>query len=186
MKPRITVLLLFIPALLLALPQSKKPLTNSDIISMVRQGVSDSVIFPAIDASKTSFDTSTDGRVRLYQAGVSEDIIKAMVAAETRKSSGEIYTVGQSMVTEPIPIFHPIPNYTEEGRAARVEGKVVLQAVIRKDGTVDSIKVIKSLGYGLDQEAINTISTRWRFKPGMFRDVPVDILANIEITFRLY
>lgn len=187
MKPRITVALLLFPALLLALPQSKKSLTNSDIISMVKQGVTDSVIVLAIEASETGFDISVDQRVRLYQAGVSGDIIKAMIAAEARKSSAKRPSSWQDTSSGPLPIFCPPPSYTEEARAARVEGVVVLEAVVRKDGRVDSIKVIKSVGYGLDQSAINTISTRWRFKPAMSRDgTPIDYSATFEITFRLH
>ncbi len=95
------------------------------------------------------------------------------------------YVVGNG-VTEPIPIYNPRPNYTEEARKARMEGVLVLQAIIRRDGSVDSFKVIKGLGYGLDEISINTIATKWKFKPGTFKGAPVDVLANIEVTFRLY
>lgn len=95
------------------------------------------------------------------------------------------YVVGNG-VSEPIPILNPRPNYTEEARKARMEGILVLQAVIRRDGSVDSIKVVKGLGYGLDEISISTIATKWKFKPGTLRGVPVDVLANIEVTFRLY
>ena len=95
------------------------------------------------------------------------------------------YVVGNG-VSEPIPIYEPRPAYTEEARKARTEGVLVLQAIIRRDGTVDSFVVIKGLGYGLDESAINTIATKWKFKPGTLRGVPVDVQANIEVTFRLY
>ncbi|MGA2262972.1 MAG: energy transducer TonB [Acidobacteriota bacterium] len=95
------------------------------------------------------------------------------------------YVVGNG-VTEPIPIFKPPPAYTEEARKARTEGVLLLQAIIRRDGTVDSFKVVRGLGYGLDESAINTIATKWKFKPGTFHGVPVDVQANIEVTFRLY
>jgi TonB family protein len=96
-----------------------------------------------------------------------------------------VYTVGGG-VSAPVPIYQPLPLYTEEARKARIEGIVLLQAIIRKDGTVDSFRVIRGLGYGLDESAINTIATKWRFKPGMLNGQPVDVMANIEITFRLY
>ncbi len=95
------------------------------------------------------------------------------------------YVVGNG-VSPPTPIVQPLPVYTEEGRKARVEGIVLLQAIVRKDGTVDSFKVLKGLGYGLDESAINTIATKWRFKPGSFQGQPVDVKANIEVSFRLY
>ncbi len=95
------------------------------------------------------------------------------------------YVVGNG-VTQPIPIYQPLPAYTEEARKNRTEGIVVLQAIIRANGTVDSFKVIKGLGYGLEESAINTIATKWKFKPGTLKGVPVDVQANIEVTFRLY
>ena len=86
----------------------------------------------------------------------------------------------------PIAIFQPLPAYTEEARKARAEGIVLIQAIIRRDGSVDSFKVLRGLGYGLDESAINTIATKWRFKPGTLNGTPVDVQANIEVSFRLY
>lgn len=95
------------------------------------------------------------------------------------------YQIGGG-VRPPIELVKPLPPYTEEARKARVEGNLMLQAVIRKDGTVDSFKVIRGLGYGLDESAINTIAAKWRFKPGTFNGAPVDVQCNIEVSFRLY
>jgi protein TonB len=89
-------------------------------------------------------------------------------------------------VKPPEVLYKPLPYYTEEARKARAEGIVLIQAVVRKDGTVDSFKVIRGLGFGLDESAINTIATKWRFKPGTLNGRPVDVQANIEVTFRLY
>jgi protein TonB len=95
------------------------------------------------------------------------------------------YVVGNG-VKPPIAVFQPLPAYTEEARKARAEGIVLIQAIIRRDGTVDSFKVLRGLGYGLDESAINTIATKWRFKPGTLNGTPVDVQANIEVSFRLY
>jgi periplasmic protein TonB len=95
------------------------------------------------------------------------------------------YVVGNG-VKAPQVLFQPLPAYTEEARKARAEGIVLIQAIIRKDGTVDSFKVLRGLGYGLDESAINTIATKWRFRPGTFNGAPVDVQANIEVSFRLY
>jgi protein TonB len=95
------------------------------------------------------------------------------------------YVAGNG-VKPPEVLYKPLPYYTEEARKARAEGIVLIQAVVRKDGTVDSFKVIRGLGFGLDESAINTIATKWRFKPGTLNGMPVDVQANIEVTFRLY
>lgn len=89
-------------------------------------------------------------------------------------------------VKAPEVLVKTLPAYTEEARKARAEGIVLIQAVIRKDGTVDSFRVLRGLGYGLDESAINTIATKWRFKPGTYNGTPVDVQANIEVSFRLY
>jgi hypothetical protein len=62
---------------------------------------------------------------------------------------------------------------------------LMLQAVIRKDGTVapNSIRVIKGFGYGLDEACIQAINT-WRFDPGSLNGTPVDFPASIEFKFR--
>jgi protein TonB len=95
------------------------------------------------------------------------------------------YVVGNG-VKPPQILIKTTPLYTEEGRKARAEGIVLLKAVITKEGTVDQIRVIRGLGYGLDESAIHTIATKWRFKPGTLNGKPVDVEANIEVAFNLY
>jgi outer membrane biosynthesis protein TonB len=56
------------------------------------------------------------------------------------------YFIGKDGVSPPVSLIQPLPPYTEEARKARVEGIVVLQGIIRKDGSVDTFKVIKGLG----------------------------------------
>jgi periplasmic protein TonB len=97
----------------------------------------------------------------------------------------EVYVVG-SGVKPPVPLRQPLPAYTEEARKVRAEGVVLVQAIIRKDGTVDGFKILRGLGYGLDESAIRTISSQWRFRPGTLNGKPVDVQANIEVAFRLY
>jgi len=84
-----------------------------------------------------------------------------------------------------VPIFQPLPAYTLEAQKARAEGIVMIHVVIRRDGTVDNVKVLRGLGYGLDESAINTIVNKWRFRPGTFNGEPVDVQADIEVSFRL-
>jgi len=95
------------------------------------------------------------------------------------------YVVGNG-VKAPEILYKPLPNYTEEARKARAEGIVLIQAIVRKDGTVDSFKILRPLGYGLDESAIQTIASKWKFKPGTKDGQAVDVQANIEVTFRLY
>jgi TonB family protein len=95
------------------------------------------------------------------------------------------YIVGPD-VTAPVALVMPLPAYTEEARKSRIEGEVVLQCIVRKDGSIDSFKILKGLGYGLDESAIQAIASKWRFKQGALKGNPVDVLFNISVPFRLY
>ena len=77
------------------------------------------------------------------------------------------------------------PSYTDDAIKAKVQGIVILQAVIRKNGRVDSFKVLRGLGYGLEEKAIQEIATQWRFRPGTLQGRSVDVLATIEVQFNL-
>ena len=103
----------------------------------------------------------------------------------TAGSAEPVYRAGGD-VSEPTAIQQPKPPYTPEARANKVEGVILLQAVIGKDGIVRDVKILRGLGYGLDESAINTITKQWRFKPGIHNGQPVAVQAKIEITFRLY
>jgi TonB family protein len=87
-------------------------------------------------------------------------------------------------VTAPQIIGREEPSYTEEARAARIQGNVLLHLVVRPDGTTGQIRVMRSLDVGLDQRAVEAVS-RWKFKPGMKDGKPVAVETTIEVSFRL-
>lgn len=95
-----------------------------------------------------------------------------------------VYTLG-SGVTNPVPITQTIPSYTDEAIKAKVQGVVLLQAIIRKNGRVTDFKVLRGLGYGLEEKAIEEIATSWKFRPGTLNGRAVDVLATIEVQFNL-
>ena len=76
------------------------------------------------------------------------------------------------------------PEYTEEARAAKYQGTVVLYVEIGPDGMAHNVQVIRGLGLGLDQKAIDAVS-QWRFSPGIKDGAPVTVQATIEVNFRL-
>ena len=96
----------------------------------------------------------------------------------------------QALIAQPYSTFAPTairkssPEYTENARPARIEGVVVLYAEIGIDGRARHIRVIRALGYGLDQKAIESLR-RWRFEPALRDGVPVAAPATIEIPFQL-
>jgi len=75
-------------------------------------------------------------------------------------------------------------QYSEEARRARLEGTVVLRIIVGADGTPRDLNVVKGLGLGLDENATAAVS-KWRFAPGTKGGEAVDVLAEIEVNFRL-
>ena len=87
-------------------------------------------------------------------------------------------------VTPPSLLQEVKPSYTDEGRRRGVQGDVVMEAVVRADGSVGSLRVIRGLGAGLDQRAIDAVR-QWRFSPARRYGTPVDVLVEVAVEFRL-
>ena len=81
-------------------------------------------------------------------------------------------------------VFKPTPEYTDEARSARIEGTVSLELEFTAAGDVRVLRVVRGLGYGLD-EAAQRAALRIRFKPAHSDGTPVDSRATVHITFRL-
>jgi TonB family protein len=95
-----------------------------------------------------------------------------------------IFHVGDG-VSAPRPIFTPEPEFSEEARKAKYQGVVVLNIVVGTDGRVHSPRVVRSLGMGLDEKAIEGVKT-WKFDPSKKDGRPVAVEMNIEVAFNLY
>jgi TonB family protein len=103
---------------------------------------------------------------------------------------GSQYGLGQEPmwvgegVTPPQKVYSPQPRYTEEARQARIQGVVILQAVIDAEGNVSNVKVIKGLPEGLDASAVETVK-QWKFKPAQHAGKPVPVFFNLTVSFSL-
>jgi TonB family protein len=135
-----------------------------------------------------------------YQSAPVEDLIgqllpapKLPVPSGTPRAAGPpppppplppgVVRVGKG-VTPPSVIYKVDPSYTEEARTAKIQGSVVLNVVVGADGSAQQVSVLRSLDPGLDQKAVETVST-WKFRPGMKDGQPVAVQAQIEVSFRL-
>ncbi len=97
---------------------------------------------------------------------------------------GGAFRVGGD-VSMPRLIVKTTPAYTDEAIKAKVQGVVLLRGIVRRNGRVDTLSVVRGLGFGLEQNAIREIATNWKFRPGTRNGVPVDVWATIEVTFNL-
>jgi TonB family protein len=89
-------------------------------------------------------------------------------------------------VTLPKVVSEVKPQYTPEAMRARIEGTVMMNTVVRTDGTPGDIEVTRSLDteYGLDKQAVTALS-QWRFEPGLKDGKPVPVLVTVEMRFTL-
>ncbi len=87
-------------------------------------------------------------------------------------------------VRAPEKIAAPQPQYTEIARKARIQGVVIVQAIIDKDGNVTNVKVLKGLPMGLEEAAVEAIK-QWRFKPATLNGRPVTVYYNLTVNFKL-
>ncbi len=86
-------------------------------------------------------------------------------------------------LTGPVPLRKVDPKYPPTLISAKVEGEVVLYAVIRRDGSVDSIQLVKGIEPQLDINAMEALA-RWRFRPAERQGAPVELEAIVHIPFR--
>jgi TonB family protein len=88
-----------------------------------------------------------------------------------------------SDVAGPVPLRKVDPKYPPELRTAHVEGEVILYAIIRKDGTVDSIQLVHGIDAHLDANAMDALA-QWKFQPAEKRGEPIDLEAVVHIPFK--
>jgi TonB family protein len=96
---------------------------------------------------------------------------------------GGVFRVGGG-VSAPSVIVKVDPKYSEEARKAKYSGTVLLSVVVDQEGHARDIHVLKSLGMGLDEKAVEAVQ-KWKFKPGMKGGQAVNVRAQIEVNFRL-
>jgi TonB family protein len=107
----------------------------------------------------------------------------AEALANSQPSSADVRKIGGN-VKAPKLIAKVEPEYTEEARLAKYDGSALLAVEVGTDGRVGHIRVVRALGLGLDQKAVEAV-TKWRFEPATENGQPVTVKAQIEVNFRL-
>ncbi len=97
---------------------------------------------------------------------------------------GGVYQVGGG-VSAPELVFAPDPEFSDEARRAKFQGACVVALVVDAKGNAQQVRVIRHLGMGLDQKAVDAVK-QYKFKPARLHGKPVPVEANIEVTFRIY
>jgi len=96
----------------------------------------------------------------------------------------QVYEPGNG-VSLPMVVKEVKPQYTARARDMRIQGSVLLRAVVLENGHIgENIEVLRSLDTDLDQQAIGALK-QWEFKPGMKEGKPVAVRISCELTFTL-
>jgi TonB family protein len=113
-----------------------------------------------------------------------QDLAQSAKDLEFRRGAVSAHTVG---LTPPKTLRTEQPRYTSSAMRSKIQGSVLVEAVVMPDGTVGRVRVTKSLDddLGLDAEAL-AAARLWRFEPGRLNGQPVAVFVHLVMDFRLY
>jgi protein TonB len=117
--------------------------------------------------------------------GAAKEPTKRVVEAKTLSEPKRALASGcEEPASKPKPLQMARPEYTEEARAAAVEGKVRVELTVDESGAVKNVKVLESLGHGLDAAAIAAVQSA-TFEPAQQCGKPVSATFVVSIRFSL-
>lgn len=110
----------------------------------------------------------------------------ANVASPLQKAD-DTPVAGTDGYTSPKCSYCPSAPYSDAARKLKIQGDVVLKAVIGTDGRAHNVTVVRGLGYGLDEKALETVRDKWQLVPANGPDSkPVAVRMMIQVSFHLY
>ena len=92
--------------------------------------------------------------------------------------------MGGSGIAPPRLLREVKADYTEDARQRSISGDVVLEIVVRRDGSVGDIRILKGLAGGLNDRAVQAVR-QWRFSPASRQGAPVDVIVEVAVEFKL-
>ena len=115
-----------------------------------------------------------------WEIGIPDDVPEP-------KSEIQIARVGEIGVEPPVITKRIQPNYPNMGYKLRLQGFVILEAILRKDGRIENIQVLRGLGngkFGFEEEAIKALG-KWQFIPGKVNNKPSDVVMTLKVDFTI-
>lgn len=120
--------------------------------------------------------SSSAGTVR--PAGFGDADVPAPPTVQSRPAPASAKLIPAEILSKPVPI------YTDEARAKRIEGEVLLEVILEASGKLRVLRVVRGLGHGLDDAAVRA-AEQIRFKPALKDGQPYDSTAVVHIIFQL-
>jgi len=87
-------------------------------------------------------------------------------------------------VKAPVATARVKPDYTDAARKAHINGVVIVEAIVNKQGEVEQVKVLKGLPMGLSEQAVEAVK-KWHFRPGTLNGEPVEVIFSLTVNFTL-
>jgi len=97
---------------------------------------------------------------------------------------GGLYHPGGG-VSNPVLIYAPDPEFSDEARRAKYQGVCVVGLIVDAQGNPQRVRIVRPLGMGLDEKAMEAVR-QYKFRPAMYKGHPVPVEINIEVNFRIY
>ena len=160
-------------------PQVVAPVVNASSDARDRAGV----LNPTAPQTESQGTGSGGGAGSGQGTGIGEGTGTGIGAGTGGGTGGGPYRPG-SGVTPPELLKEVRPEFTEEARRQGISGDVVLEIVVRADGSVGDVKVLQGLGGGLNRNAVDAVK-QWRFAPARRHGVPVDVMVEVAVAFKL-
>jgi protein TonB len=169
-------------------PPAPRPVLTPQVIAPVVTASADArdragVLAETAAQSDSQGSGSGGGAGTGQGSGIGEGSGAGIGPGEGGGTGGGPYRPG-SGITAPDLLREVRPDYTEDARRMGVEGDVVLEIIVRRDGTVGDIKVLHGLPGGLDRRAVDAVR-QWRFAPARRHGTPVDVLVEVAVEFKL-
>lgn len=159
-----------------------------------RQALPLSVAGPAAETDKatrkqmfTAAAESLEQYLKLKPEEPSRAVLQGQLEALRTYAGPNVANPVEAMAagTRPTILYKEKATYTEEARRRGVQGTIVVMVVFSADGVVKYPLLLKSLGYGLDENVLRAVS-KIRFTPATRDGKPVSVMGNLEFTFNLY
>jgi TonB family protein len=121
--------------------------------------------------------------IRTWRKDAARILPRYQASAERMASldAGPVYNIGNG-VSMPALLQQRVAGYSALGLKLHAQGSVIVNLVVERDGTVTDARVVRSVGYGLDERAVAAVHT-WRFNPGTKDGKPVRVRINGEVRF---
>jgi TonB family protein len=137
-----------------------------------------------VDVATTSAAPNTTATTETTASEEPPEQAPPAAAPEMNADRSGVYSAVPPGGTQPEETNRVIPRYPPLARRAGVAGAVVIRGIVRKDGTIDNVEIIKDLPYALGDSAREAVE-QWRFRPATYRGEPIDVYYTVTVNFKL-